>query len=199
MIDFVGYKGPASKARLVGIDLLLMGLQVVMMGLVVRRRGMEIISRGGDGGDGGGDGDYGVGSSAQQQRQGQQGRLPRRPRRRARDTDEEERGDVSLSSSETVEEEHERDDSQPTASPSAYRSARADYYTTTDSSVPLQPLVPHQLQDHPLDTFHSGQYIIANIHLGETVRKEWKRHRYPTTESSSSTTAAAAAITVTGV
>lgn len=177
VIDFVGYKGPASKVRLVGIDLLLAGLQVVMMGLVVRRRGMEIISRR-NGGDG-------VGSSAQQ-RQGQQGR----PRRRARDTDEEERGDVSLYSSETEEEEQERDESQATASSSAYTSARADYYTTTNSSVALQPLVAHQLQDHPLDTFHSGQYIIANIHLGETLRKEWKRHRYPSTESSSSSTAA---------
>lgn len=185
VIDFVGYKGPASKVRLVGIDLLLVGLQVVMMGLVVRRRGMEIISR-----RNGGDGDYGVGSSAQQ-RQGQQGRP-----RRARDTDEEERGDVSLSSSETEEEEQERDESQATASSSAYTSARADYYTTTNSSVPLQPLVPHQLQDHPLDPFHSGQYIIANINLGETLRKEWKRHRYPSTESSSSSTAA---ITVTVV
>lgn len=197
VIDFVGYKGPASKARLVGIDLLLVGLQVVMMGLVVRRRGMEIISRR-NGGDGGG-GDYGVGSSAQQW-QGQQGRPRRRPRRRARDTDEEERGDVSLSSSETEEEEEqERDDLQPTASSSAYTSARADYYTTTNASVPLQPLLPHQLQDHPLDTFHSGQYIIANIHLGETLRKEWKRHRYPTTESSSSSSSSTAAITVTVV
>lgn len=190
VIDFVGYKGPASKVRLVGIDLLLVGLQLVMMGLVVRRRGMEIISRRNRG-----DGDYGVGTSAQQ-RQGQQGRPRRRPPRRARDTDEEERGDVSLSSSETEEDEQERDESQATASSSAYTSARADYYYTTNSSVPLQPLLPDQLQDHPLDPFHSGQYIIANIHLGETLRKEWKRHRYPSTESSSSSTAA---ITVTVV
>ena len=180
MIDFVGYKAPASKARLVGMDLLLLGLQVVMMVLVVRRRGMEIISRrdGPDGGGGGGGG--GVGSSAQQGQQHQ-----RRHRRRVRDTDEEERGGVSLSSSETEgEEEQERNHPEPIASSSAYTSARADHYTT-DSSLPLPPL----LQDHPLDTFHSGQYVIANIHLGETLRKEWNRYRYPTTESSTAAVA----------
>lgn len=178
MIDFVGYKAPASKARLVGMDLLLLGLQVVMMVLVVRRKGMEIISRR-DGPDGGG-----VGSSAQQgQQQGQQHQ--RRHRRRVRDTDEEERGGVSLSSSETDgEEEQERNHPEPSASSSAYTSARGDHYTT-DSSLPLPPL----LQDHPLDTFHSGQYVIANIHLGETLRKEWNRYRYPTTESSTAAVA----------
>lgn len=187
MIDFVGYKAPASKARLVGMDFLLVGLQVVMMDLVMRRRGMEIISRR-DGGDGGGGGGR-VGSSAQQQQQ---------LRRGARDIDEEEREVVTFSSSETEEEEEEqaRDHLQPSSSSSAYTSARADYYRTdysssSSSSSPLpphpHPHLPHQLQDHPLDTLHSGQYIIANIHLGETVRKEWKRYRYPAVEPSIST------------
>lgn len=192
MIDFVGYKAPASKARLVGMDLLLVGLQVVMMGLVVRRREMEITSHrdGGDGGVGG------VGSSAEQLQQQQGRRRRRRGRRRARDADEEERGGFSFSSSETEEEEEEeqeRDHPQSTVSSSAYASAHGGDYYPSDSSLPLPlpPLLPHQLQDHPLDTFHSGQYIIANIHLGETIRKEWKRHRYPTAESSTTTPTAA--------
>lgn len=184
MIDFVGYKAPASKARLVGMDLLLVGLQVVMIGLVMRRREMEINSRR-DGWDGGA-GDR-VGSSAQQQQQ-------QRGRRGARDTDEEERGVVTFSSSETVEEEQARDHLQHTSPSSTYTSARADYYITDYSSSsllapqspqpPQAPQAPHQLQDHPLDTLHSGQYIIANIHVGETVRKEWKRYRYPAPASS---------------
>ena len=190
MIDFVGYKAPASKARLVGLDFLLVGLQVVMMGLVIRRREMEIISRR-DGGDGGGGGR--VGSSAQHQHQHQQWR------RGARDTDGEEPEVFTFSSSETEaeEEEHARDHLQPSSTSSVYTSARADYYTTdylstsssssSSSSSPLPPHHPHQLQDHPLDTLHSGQYIIANIHLGETLRKEWKRYRYPAAEPSIAT------------
>lgn len=169
MIDFVGYKAPASKVRLVGMDLLLVGLQVVMMGLLVRRREMEIISRS--------EGIGGVESSTQQQQQQR-----RRRRRQPRDTDEEERGGLSLSSSEIEEEgEEEQEQENPqlasSSSSSAYTFARTEY--TTDSL--LSP--PRQLQDHPLDTFHSGQYIIANIHLGETLRKEWKRHRYPAESS----------------
>lgn len=173
MIDFIGYKAPASKVRLVGMDFLLVGLQVVMMGLVLRRRGMEIISRR-DVGDGGGGSR--VGSSAQQQQQ--------QWRRGARDNDEEERDVATFSSSETEEEEQAI---QPGSTSSAYTSARADYYTrdySASSSSPLPPHPPHQLQDHPLDTLHSGQYIIANIHLGETLRKEWKRYRYPAAEPS---------------
>lgn len=198
MIDFVGYKAPASKARLVGMDLLLVGLQVVMMGLVVRRREMEIASRrDGGSGAGAGAGGGGVGSFVQQRQQEQ-----RRQQRRARDTNEEERGRFSLSSSETEEEEQERGHPQSTISSSAYASARGDN-NTTDSSLPLsqQPPLPHQLQDHPLDIFHSGQYIIANIHLGETLRKEWKRHRYPTAAepSTDAATATATATTTTTI
>lgn len=186
MIDFVGYKAPVSKARLVGMDFLLVGLQVVMMGLVIRRREMETISRR-DGGDGGGGGR--VGSSAQQQQQQQW-------RRGARDTDGEEPDVFTFSSSETEaeEEEHARDHLQPSSTSPVYTSARADYYTTDNSSTSpssssslLPPHHPHQLQDHPLDTLHSGQYIVANIHLGETLRKEWKRYRYPAAEPSTAT------------
>lgn len=192
MIDFVGYKAPASKARLVGMDFLLVGLQVVMMGLVVRRKGMELISRR-DVGDGGGGSR--VGSSAQQQRQRQQ-QQQQQWRRGARDTDEQEREVFTFSSSETEgeeEEEQARDHLQPSSTSSAYTSARADYYITdyssssSSSSSPLPSHPPHQLQDHPLDTLHSGQYIIANIHLGETLRKEWKRYRYPAAEPSIAT------------
>lgn len=182
MIDFVGYKAPASKARLVGMDFLLLGLQVVMMGLVMRRKGMEIISRP-DGGDGGAGGRS---STQQQQQQWRWG---------ARDTDEEEREVFTFSSSETEEDEEEeqaRDHLQPSSTSSAYTSARADYYTTdysssSSSSSSLPPHPPHPLQDHPLDTLHSGQYIIANIDLGETLRKEWKRYRYPAAEPSIAT------------
>ncbi len=49
-----------------------------------------------------------------------------------------------------------------------------------DCRDPLSPSLHHEDPDHhPLDVFHSGQYVVANLHLITILRKELIRYRNP--------------------
>ncbi|MCJ1471148.1 hypothetical protein MMC07_009796 [Pseudocyphellaria aurata] len=186
LIDFVG-QTPVSKLRLVVLDLLVFGLQTVMMTLVLERRGLGPR----------------VGTPAAD------GHAPSTPpprgrRMRNQDHDAEERGVLlpssstsSASSSPTATEPDERE-------LSSFRAGRRmqgvtqdgdppandeDNSGSEDSSPPPAVAAATNEQQHPLDGFRSGQYVVANVHVMSMIRDEWMRH---TQEAAASGSGAAA-------
>lgn len=182
LIDFVG-QTPVSKLRLVVLDLVVFGLQTVMMTLVLERRGLGPRA----------------GTPAAE------GHAPSTPpprgrRMRNQDHDAEERGVLlpssssSASSSPTATELDERD-------PSSFPAGRHMEGVTQDGNSPANdednsssdspPAVAAATneQQHPLDGFRSGQYVVANVHVMSMIRDEWMRH---TQDAAASGSAAAA-------
>ncbi|KAA6416164.1 MAG: hypothetical protein FRX48_00884 [Lasallia pustulata] len=42
--------------------------------------------------------------------------------------------------------------------------------------------------DHPLDAFYTGEYVIANLHVLGTLRRQWMRYRNVSVDASTSST-----------
>lgn len=69
------------------------------------------------------------------------------------------------------------------------RGVRSSFSAASDDGIELQPLNPRLLNeedldqqpasDHPLDTFNSGQHVIADLNLLDTLRSQWWRYRGP--------------------
>lgn len=138
LIDFVGQEAPASKLKLVALDLLVLGLQVAMMALVLERRGLEPPTRPADGS-----------SSAATQ-----------------DHDAEERGVLLLSSSATE-----------TREPPPPPSSAARLSIDRDRNADVREDAGSSSEQHPLDAFRSGQYVVANLRFTNIARDEWLRYK----------------------
>lgn len=107
---------------------------------------------------------------------------PHRRRIQNQDHDAEERGVLlpSLPSSPTAEPE-ERHPSFPgdrTEGVVQGRDPRDDDNSSSDSSSATN-------EQHALDSFRSGQYVVANLHLMSTIRDEWMRHTHHAASSGS--------------
>lgn len=145
-IDFVGQEAPASKVKLVVLDLLVLGLQVVMMALVLEKRGLEPPRMLADG------------SSPAGQHH----------RALAQDHDAEERG-VLLPPSPITE------TRETFPSPSSAGRLRVDQDRDPDVLEDTRSSVA-RTEYHPLDDFRAGQYVVANLHLMNIMRAEWTRY-----------------------
>ena len=168
MIDFVGVKGPVSKIRLLIYDVLVWGLQIGVLAIILERRGLSGSTTGG----------RGVTPQSTTERTAQDVTV--------QDYDSEEQGIL--------------------------RSHRSTPYGTDD--IELQPLNPSSrplgddseglesednissasINDHPLDIFASGQHIIADLHILQSLQTAWSWRYRPTplVGASGSTTGSAA-------
>lgn len=164
LIDFVGQESPVSRIRLVVLDILTWVLQLVILALVLERRKIATSS--------------GSRSDAEQPVPSSSPSIFRR-----QDHDSEERGVLrppSGSFTENIElqpllsgrtgadEDHERNELlrsvPPSQSPNDYNDEDGDPGVMT-------------LEEHPLDRFHSGQHVLADMFLLDVVRTQWLRHR----------------------
>lgn len=172
LIDFVG-QAPVSKLRLVVLDFVVFGLQLVMMTLVLERR--ELGPPAGTPTDG-----YAP---------------PTSPRRRigTQDHDAEERGVLLPSSASSAI--AELDDRQTSFRGGRTEGAAQDRDSLDDDNSNSDSPVATNEQ-HALDGFHSGQYVVANLHLMSTIRDEWMRH---SRDAASSGSAASGTETRTGM
>lgn len=153
LIDFVGQESPVSRIRLVSLDMLTWVLQVVILAVMLERRKI-------------------VASSNSQS--------PSVSISRPQDHDSEERGIIRPPTSPT-------EDIELQPLPSGRTSADEDRernelllrHDTSSSSLndndndnDDDPGV-NAVDEHPLDRFHSGQQILADIYLLGVVRTQW--------------------------
>lgn len=147
LMDFVGQESPVSKIRLLLLDILTLGLQLVILAVVLERRKLSPTSSATD---------TAIPSSQSQ----------------AQDHDSEERGmlrprisaeDIELqtfSSGRTgADEDRERNE---LSSPSSSRFQDGGTLAAVD--------------EHPLDPFYSGQHIIADLRVLDTIRAQWMQY-----------------------
>lgn len=164
LIDFVG-QTPVSKLRLVVLDFLVFGLQVMMMTLVLKRREL--------------------GPPAGTPRDSYALPTPARRRIQNQDHDAEERGVLLPSSpSSPIAEPEERHPSFPGDRIEGVVQdcdPQDDDNSSSDSSSATN-------EQHALDSFRSGQYVVANLHLMSTIRDEWMRHTHDAASSGSAAT-----------
>ncbi|MCJ1402592.1 hypothetical protein MMC11_005812 [Xylographa trunciseda] len=150
LIDFVGELGPISKIRMVLLDLLIMLLQFIILAVVLERqelkKGME--------------GSLGPAASSTEEEAGLGGQ----------DHDAEEQGIHRSLAGGT-----EDIEMQPLGS--TRLEVGHDYHESeTDNFLDFPSTVPRSsASEHPLDTFHSGQHVIANLHIVETIRTSYRR------------------------
>lgn len=157
LIDFVGQESPVSRVRLVSLDMLTWILQVVILAIMLERRKI-------------------VASSNSQS--------PSLSISRPQDHDSEERGILRPPTSPT-------DDIELQPLPSGRTGADEDRERNelllrhgTSPSSPNDndndndddPDV-NAVDEHPLDRFHSGQHILADIYLMDVVRTQWLQRR----------------------
>ena len=150
LIDFVGELGPISKIRMVLLDLAIMVLQFVILAVVLER---EALKKGMEGG-------FGTAASSTEEETGLGGQ----------DHDAEEQGIHRSLAAETGDVEM-----QPLRST---RSGAGDDYprSETDTFLDLSLTLPRSsASEHPLDTFNSGQHVIVNLHIIETIRTSYRR------------------------
>ena len=151
LIDFVGQESPVSRIRLVSLDILTWVLQVVILAVMLERRKI-------------------VASSNSQS--------PSVSISRPQDHDSEERGITRPPTSPT-------EDIELQPLPSGRTGADEDRernelllrHDTSPSSLndndnDDDPGV-NAVDEHPLDRFHSGQQILADIYLLDVVRTQW--------------------------
>lgn len=168
MIDFVGVKGPVSKIRLLIYDVLVWGLQIGVLAIILERRGLSGSTAGG----------RGVSSPNTTERTTEDVTV--------QDHDAEEQGILRLH--------------------------RSTSYGTDD--IELQPLNPSSrplgddaeglesednissppINDHPLDIFASGQHVITDLHILQSLQTAWSwRYRPTPLAGASATTTGSAA------
>jgi len=150
LIDFVGELGPISKVRMVLLDLITTLLQFIILAVVLEREALKK----------GMEGSLGPTGSSTEEEVGLGGQ----------DHDAEEQGiHRSLAGgAEDIE-------MQPLRS--TRPEAGDDYHDSeTDIFLDLSPALPRSsASEHPLDTFNSGQHVIANLHIIETIRTSYRR------------------------
>ena len=146
LIDFVGELGPISKLRLVTLDIVVMVLQFVILAIVLEREGLKKDM----------EGSLGPAPTTTLEETGLAGQ----------DLDAEEQGlhrsamlggDIEL---------------QPLRSSATERRDEdgSGLDALRESTSPRS-----SRSEHPLDTFNSGQHVIADLHIIETIRMSYQR------------------------
>ncbi|MCJ1393506.1 hypothetical protein MMC18_006381 [Xylographa bjoerkii] len=150
LIDFVGELGPISKIRMVLLDLITMVLQFVILAVVLEREALKK----------GMEGSLGPAASSTEEETGLGGQ----------DLDAEEQGIHRSLAGET-----EDIEMQPLRS--TRPEAGDDYHESeTDTFLDLSSTLPRSSAcEHPLDTFNSGQHVVADLHITETIRTSYRR------------------------
>ena len=146
IIDFVGQASPVSRWKLVGLDMLCLVLQVVMMCLTLEKRNLQ--------------GKKKVMGAVNRSVIDVVGE-----RRIGQDLDAEERGVLGSDNAGDIEMQD------------LGRTSRGR--TGGDEDRERDELLAHDLQeeerdDHPLDTFYTGDRILVKLHLLDTIRLQWR-------------------------
>jgi len=154
LIDFVGELGPISKIRLVLLDFLTMVLQFVILAIVLEREGLKKDMIGSLGGSA---------AATTLEETGLAGQ----------DHDAEEQG-VHRSALGGMQEAEDIELQPLRSSRTGLGNDQEELETDTffDSSTSLPR---SSRSEHPLDTFNSGQHIIADLHVIETIRISYRR------------------------
>ena len=158
LIDFVGQESPVSRVRLVSLDMLTWALQVVILAVMLERRKTAA-------------------SSNAQSRADEP--LPSTSISSGQDHDSEERGILRPFASSPTE------DIELQPLPSGRTGADED---RERNELLRHRTLPSSFNDddddgpgsnftdeHPLDRFHSGQYVLADIYLMDVVRTQWSQ------------------------
>lgn len=148
-MDFVGQESPVSKARLFLLDILTLGLQLVILAIVLERRKLD--------------------TDPNPTRPSNHPSTSSQPPTTTQDHDSEERGILGPSTNIELQtfsqgrtgadEDRERNE---LPSPSLH--------SQDPSTLAAAP------PEHPLDPFHSGQHIIANLGILDTIRAQWTQY-----------------------
>ena len=162
MIDFVGVKGPVSKIRLLVYDVLVWGLQIGVLAVILERRGLSgNTARGG------------VTSETVAESTTENAIV--------QDHDSEEQG--MLRSRRSII--HTSDDIELQPLNTDSRALRDDAEgTESEDNINSPPLT-----DHPLDIFASGQHIVADIHILQSLKTVWSWRYHVTPLAGASGTA----------
>ncbi|MCJ1437542.1 hypothetical protein MMC27_006929 [Xylographa pallens] len=150
LIDFIGELGPISKIRMVLLDLVIMALQFIILAVVLEREALKK----------GMEGSLGPATSSTEEETGLGGQ----------DHDAEEQGIHRSLAGET-----EDIEMQPLRS--MRPEAGDDYHGSEIDTFPGLSLTLRRssASEHPLDTFNSGQHVIVNLHITETIRTSYRR------------------------
>ena len=159
LIDFVGVLGPVGKWKLVGVDLLVCALQCCILAVFLERAAM----RGEDLAARSGDGPGTVGDAVPLVGQ---------------DHDSEERGMLRTDPNSTGDIELQ------TLGPSNSNDAEE----RDDLLAEASPSTPNDSKDHPLDTYNTGEHVVANLHILDTLRRQWSQYGSVAAEASTSST-----------
>ena len=165
-VDFVGQQGPISKFKLVSFDLLTFILQLVILAVTIERVSLRAEAGGAAVGVSRGTSDQ-VGEPLLQ------------------DLDSEERG-VFRSDAAGGE-----DIELQTLAPRSATDRQEGHEDGGRDELLAEPsaLYGHDTAgEHPLDSFNTGERVIANLHVLETVRSQWFRYRHVTAVTSNFST-----------
>jgi len=150
LIDFVGELGPISKFRLGGLDILVLVMQCVILAVVLEKEDLKSelegnTTRGGE-----------AGLTGQDHDAEEQGVL------RSEIVEREEGVEMQNLSSSTA----MRDNDQSRVAGEAEE--QESLFEASSSHQRIRG-------EHPLDTFNSGQYIIANLHIIDALQSSYRR------------------------
>ena len=149
LIDFVGELGPISKTRMVLLDLITMALQFVILAVVLEREALRKRI----------EGNLGAAASSTEEETGLGGQ----------DHDAEEQG-IHRSLAGGVE------DIEMQLLRSTRPEVAGHHELETDDFFDSALTLPRSsASEHPLDTFNSGQHVIANLHITETIRTSYRQ------------------------
>ncbi|KAI9879685.1 MAG: hypothetical protein M1830_007631 [Pleopsidium flavum] len=169
LIDFVGQEGPISKTRLIFLDFLTLALQLLVFAAFLERQNMRIPITSSEATS-----TAAAAATAESTSEGQ-------------DLDSEERGilrpdpntfdDIEL---------------QPLTSSAGRTGGDEDGERAELLSEP-QPLDVQDSINRPLDAFYTGEHVITDLHILDSIRSQWWQSGASTSGDSSSSTAAMAA------
>jgi len=154
LIDFVGELGPISKIKLVLLDVLTIVLQFVILAIVLEREGLKKDMVGSLGGSA---------ATTTLEETGLAGQ----------DHDAEEQG-VHRSALAGMQDSEEFE-LQPLRSAGTGGGNYPEDQESEGAFGPVSSLPRPSRSEHPLDTFNSGQHVIANLHVIETIRTSYRR------------------------
>ena len=164
LIDFVGQKSPVKRWQFMGLDILVLVLQVLVLGVTIERRAIN--TEGSDSGN--------TNQIAEEQRQ---------------DHDFEERGMLRQRGR----------NSSPAEEYEMHTWAR-DHEATSNGEDREHDIVSQQRNvagardRHPLDPYYTGEHVIANLYLINTIRAQWQSGSFAVGSANASTSSVRAAV-----
>ncbi len=169
LIDFVGQEGPISKARLIFLDFLTLALQLLVLAAFLERQNLRTPMT-----SPGATSTTAAAANTESTSEGQ-------------DHDSEERGLLRSDSN------HLEDiELQPLTS-SAGRTGGDEDGERDELLSESQHLDVQNSINHPLDAFYTGEHVITDLHILDSIRNQWWQPGGSSSGDSSSSTAAMAA------